>query len=169
MQPSGNSIALYIPESMILSHYIDRIVLFGPSQWEVKTTLDTVPSMYIYHNNTTQIQGPASWAMLTKAEVYHSQDSLLSSVQNGGLHLPTSRASLSLTSSGEPETSIPFTCGMSHSLGKTIGPIPYHQPPRNQFSKHLSFLECLPLLMKHLSTLTINQRPLPTKNSYSFP
>lgn len=58
----------------------------------------------------------------------------------------------SLTLSGELQTSMSSTCGMSCSLGEVTDPASFLLIS-NPFSKHLRFLECISMLRRSLSTL----------------
>ena len=107
--------------------------------------------MYIpqKENNVTQIQGPANWAVLIKAE---AQCKMGYSIYQQGFSF-----SDLVWGAQNPYTR---TCGMSHSLGKTTGPI-QPTPLRKPFSEPLRFL------VRHLSTTS--QLPLPTMTTPTPP
>ena len=75
---------------------------------------------------------------------------------DGGLPLS---ARLSLPGRSRNLHPLPEECHVA--LREITGPTPF-LPIRNLVSKHLRFLECLPVLMRRLSTLAFSQWPLST-------
>jgi hypothetical protein len=67
---------LSLPPNITLVHYIDDIMLIGPSKQEVETTLDSLLThMYIrgWEINPTKIQGPSTSVKFLGVQVWGMQ------------------------------------------------------------------------------------------------